>query len=58
VSGNARIQAENQALVPIGLELSANPLILPDIVSGTPTGSLCLDAAKHVIVKTTTGPCI
>jgi hypothetical protein len=57
-TSNPRIQAENQALAPIALELSANPLILPDIVSGTPTGSLCLDAAKHVIVKTTTGPCI
>jgi hypothetical protein len=42
---------------PTGVFLGGN-INVPNVTTGTPAASLCLDAGGNIIKKTTTGPCI
>lgn len=50
---------ENAALTKtyISVDTSGNNVSLPQVTTGTPAASLCLDASNNIIKKTTTGSC-
>lgn len=48
----------NYATLTAGGFSSNVPIVVPNITTGTPVASLCLDASNNIIKKTTSGACI
>jgi hypothetical protein len=48
----------NGGVVGIGISVTGGVVSLPNVATGTPVASLCLDASNNIIKKTTSGACI
>lgn len=57
---NIAFRIRNAALntVYLNVDTSAGQVSLPQVPTGTPVASLCIDASNNIIKKTTTGPCV
>lgn len=42
----------------LSVDTSAGNVVLPQVTTGTPVASLCIDSSNNIIKKTTTGSCV